>query len=176
MMRPVPWSQRELSFGRGLDELPVLMERARGTPHRLRALLQHRSPEALSLRLSGTWSVMEHLGHLIVLQDRFEERVTDFELRRTRLCVIDLSDQERMLAGQRVRSLGDVLEELHLKRKAFLRRVERLSRASLLHVASHPCKDRPMRPMDMLLWIAEHDDHHLATMRGLLSGPEEERT
>ncbi len=176
MMRPVPWNQRQLPFGRGLDELPVLVERVRGTPHRLRALLQHRSPEALSLRISGKWSVMEHLGHLITLQDRFEERVTDFELRRPRLCVIDLSDQDRALTGQRGRSLGDVLEELHLKRKAFLRRVERLSQSSLLHVASHPCKDRPMRPMDMLLWIAEHDDHHLATLRGLVSGAEEDRT
>lgn len=176
MMRLVPWSQRELPFGRGLDELPVLMERARGTPHRLRALLQHRAPEALSLRLSGTWSVMEHIGHLITLQDRFEERVTDFELLRPRLCVIDLSDQERTLAGHRQRDLGDVLEELHLKRMAFLRRVERLPQASLSHVAAHPCKDRPMRPMDMLLWIAEHDDHHLATLRALVAGQEQDRT
>jgi len=176
MMRPVPWTRRQLDYGRGVDELPVLIERVRGTTDRLRGLLQHRAPGSLGLRVSGRWSVLDHLGHLLALQDRFEERIADFEAMRPRLSPIDLQHQEVELDGHRLRRPGDMLEEFELKRKAFLRRVMALPAHCLEHASAHPCNGQPMRPMDMLLWIAEHDDHHLATMRALLDGVARERT
>lgn len=170
-MNPVPWSLRTFDYGRPLDELPVLLERVQGTTARLSDLFARQPAERLVLRVDGKWSAMEHLGHLLTLQDRFEPRVDDFEQRRTKLCDISLRDQEPIIRMQGTRTLGDLLEEFRLKRLAFANRVERLHRRSLEHVAYHPCQDRTMRPMDMLLWIAEHDDHHLASMRMLLKGP-----
>lgn len=170
-MIPVPWSQRTFEYGRPLDELPVLLERVQGTTARLSNLLSRRSTERLLLRPEGKWSAMEHVGHLLTLQDRFDPRVDDFEQRRPKLCDISLHDQAPIIQGQRKRMLGDVLEEFRLKRLAFANRVEHLHRRSLEHIAYHPCQDRTMRPMDMLLWIAEHDDHHLATIRAILDGP-----
>ncbi len=170
-MIPVPWSQRTMEYGRSLDELPVLLERVQGTTVRLSNMLSCQPVEKLHLRVDGKWSAIEHLGHLLTLQDRFYNRVDDFEQRRSKLCDINLQDQATFLQGQRLRMLGDVLEEFRLKRLDFANRVERLHRRSLEHVAYHPCQDRTMRPMDMLLWIAEHDDHHLASVRALLDGP-----
>ena len=160
-----------MNFGRSLDELPVLLERVKGTTARLSNLLARQPAEQLLHRVDGKWSAMEHLGHLLTLQDRFSPRVDDFEQRRTKLCDINLQDQVHFLQGQRLRMLGDVLEEFRLKRLDFANRVEHLHRRSLEHAAYHPCQDRTMRPMDMLLWIAEHDDHHLASVRALLDGP-----
>jgi DinB superfamily len=168
-MYPVPWSQRKFDYGRSLDELPVLLERVQGTTARLSAVLSRQPLQNLHLRVQGKWSVMEHIGHLITLQDRFEPRVDDFELRRDRLSDINLKDQQPIIQGHRLRAVGDVLEEFRLKRLAFAKRVERLHRGALEHVAYHACQDRSMRPMDMLFWIAEHDDHHLASIRGLLT-------
>lgn len=108
---------------------------------------------------------MEHMGHLIALQDRFEGRLEDFENGRTSLCEISLHDQEAILNGHRLRALGDVLEEFRLKRMAFTQRLSMFRQASLEHVAFHPCQNKRMRAVDMLLWIAEHDDHHLASIR-----------
>jgi hypothetical protein len=36
------------------------------------------------------------------------------------------------------------------------------------HYALLPCRHLRMRPIDMFLFLAEHDDHHLATMRRLI--------
>lgn len=160
-----------MEYGRSLDELPVLLERVQGTAVRLSNLLARQPAEKLLHRAEGKWSAMEHLGHLLTLQDRFYHRVDDFAQRRTKLCDINLRDQVPFLQGQRLRMLGDVLEEFRLKRLDFANRVEHLHRRSLEHAAYHPCQDRTMRPMDMLLWIAEHDDHHLASVRALLDGP-----
>ncbi len=170
-MIPVPWSQRTFDYGRSLDELPVLLERVQGTTARLSNLFSRQPEEKLLHRADGKWSAIEHLGHLLTLQDRFYNRVDDFEHRRNRLCDINLRDQVPFLQRQRLRMLGDVLEEFRLKRLDFAQRVERFHRRSLEHAAYHPCQDRIMRPMDMLLWIAEHDDHHLASVRTLLEGP-----
>lgn len=167
-MNPVPWSQRTLDYGRSLDELPVLLERIQGTSARLNALLAGQPMENFHLQVHGKWSVMEHIGHLITLQDRFEGRAEDFEHHRSSLCDINLRDQARTLQGHRLRALGDVLEEFRLKRIAFAQRVAGFQRRALEHVAYHPCQNKPMRPVDMLLWIAEHDDHHLASVRGIL--------
>lgn len=160
-----------MEYGRSLDELPVLLERVQGTTARLSDLLARRPVEKLLQRAEGKWSAMEHLGHLLTLQDRFYTRVDDFAQRRTKLCDINLRDQVPFLKGQCLRMPGDVLEEFRLKRLDFANRVEHLHRRSLEHAAYHPCQDRSMRPMDMLLWIAEHDDHHLASVRALLERP-----
>lgn len=175
MRAPSPWNQRELQFGRSLDELPVLIERIQGTHARLAALLRDQPLERVHLRVEGRWSVIEHAAHLIALQDRFEPRAEDFERQRERLCEIRLDGQDAELRRHRVRRLGDVLEEFKLKRQAFTQRVDSFAHNVLEHVAIHPCKARPMRAVDMLHWIAEHDDHHLATIRHLLttSLPEE---
>ncbi|MBL7985827.1 MAG: DinB family protein [Flavobacteriales bacterium] len=170
-MNPVPWSKRTFDYGRSMDELPVLLERVQGTSARLSTLLARQPRENLHLRVHGKWSAMEHIGHLITLQDRFEPRVDDFEQRRPKLCDINLKDQDPIIQGHRLRSLGDVLEEFRIKRLAFANRIERLRQQSLEHIAYHPCQDRTMRPVDMLLWIAEHDDHHLASVRAILKDP-----
>jgi len=170
-MIPIPWSQRVFDYGRSLDELPVLLERVQGTTARLSNLLARQPMAKLLHREEGKWSAMEHLGHLLALQERFEPRVDDFQQRLPKLCVINLQDQDPFIQGQRSRSLGDVLEEFRLKRLRFAYRVETLHHRSLVHAAYHQCQARAMRPMDMLLWIAEHDDHHLAIVRDLLNVP-----
>lgn len=167
-MFPVPWTERKLVYDRPPSELPVLLERVQGTSARLSELLARQPLETVHLSVQGKWSVIEHVGHLITLQDRFEGRVEDFEYQRPSLCDINLSDQEPIIRGHRLRSVGDVLEEFRLKRQAFAKRVEGLHKAAMEHVAYHPCQGTRMRPVDMLHWIAEHDDHHLASMRALV--------
>lgn len=165
---PLPWSQRELAFGRPAEELPVLLERLWGTPNRLVGLLREVPPERMQLRVHGKWSVLEHIGHLLVMQERMRVRVEDWSLYRDRLTAIDLSDQGPYVEATRHRDLGDVIEEFRLARNAFVRGVEQLPAKALHHFALHPCMGRSLRPMDMCLFLAEHDDHHLATVRRIV--------
>lgn len=153
----------------------MLLERVRGTPNRLQGLFVQQPLEKLFLHVPGKWSAMEHVAHLLHLQDLFEERVEDFMARRPRLCGIDLSWQQELLVKHLLRNAGDVLEEFRLKRMAFAARMEQAPVGVLAHVAEHPCKGRLMRPVDMLHWVAEHDDHHLASIRMLLGEVPEPR-
>lgn len=167
-MKPIPWSERQLPVGKGPEEWPVLLERMQGTPHRLAVLFRHQPIERLVLRMQEGWSPLEHVAHLLHLDQRFQERVDDFVQRRPRLCAIELHDQERVLRSQRERMPGDLIEEFRLSRLHLVRRLRALDDAVLRHRAAHPCRGIAMGPVDMALWIAEHDDHHLATVRARL--------
>ena len=169
-MRPVPWSERELAFGRETAELPVLLERIRGTPARIMELVAHTAPERLALRRQGSWSVQEHIAHLLVLQDRLEQRLDDFAACRSVLCTIDLADQGSLLRGHGKRPLGDLIEEFRLKRLYFVDRVLALDDMAMAHRAAHPCRTLSMGLADQVFFVAEHDDHHLAVMRHLAQG------
>ncbi len=170
VMRVVPWNERSLPFGRSTEELPVLAERLLGTPARLWQLTTPANREQLSLRRSGAWSIMEHIGHVLLLDEHMERRVEDFRAKRPQLCTIDLSDQSVQLEGHRRRELGDLLEEFRLRRTSLVRSLMDLDPEALRHSAQHPCRGMHMRPVDMAIYLAEHDDHHLALIRGLLDG------
>lgn len=168
-MQLTPWSERHLAFGKPEADLPVLLERVKGTAARLAQLTGHVPRERLTLRAHGSWCVVDHIGHLIYMQDRFEERLDDFAARRDHLCWIDLGDQEPELARHRSQDLGDLIEEFRLKRGYFTRRLEAFESAILRHRAFHPCRKISMTPVDMVLFLAEHDDHHLVSIRRLLA-------
>lgn len=166
--KPIPWSERVLPYGRTPEELPVLTERLLGTHARLMHLFLGQAPERLYNRSDDKWSVVGHAAHLLVVQHRFAARLEDFQALRPTLCTIDLSDQDEELKQHLLRNLGDLLEEFRLERLAFVQTLLDAESHVHRHVALHPCGNRPMRTVDMLLWIAEHDDHHLATMRLML--------
>lgn len=163
-----PWSERKLEFNRPLGELPLLAERMLGTPDRILAMVRNVPPERLQLRVLGKWSVLEHIGHLVVLDERMQVRIEDWLRLSGSLSPIDLKDQQDILDGQRRRELGDVLTEHRIRREALVKGVVHLPDAVHGHYALHPCRHLRMRPIDMFLFLSEHDDHHLATMRRLI--------
>jgi hypothetical protein len=163
-----PWSQRKLEFNRSLEELPVLAERLLGTSDRITALLRNVPQERLQLRLQGKWSVLEHIGHLMVMDDRMQVRVEDWLSLSGRLTPIELADQQAQLDGQRHRELGDMVEEFRITRQAFVDNVLNMPPTVHTHYALHPCMHVRMRPTDMFHFLAEHDDHHLATLRRIV--------
>ncbi|MEZ4756551.1 MAG: DinB family protein [Flavobacteriales bacterium] len=164
-MRITPWNERQLTFGRGIDELPLLVERVLGTPARIMLLVQGLPLERISMRVTGRWSVKDHLAHLILLDERMEVRADDLQARRGTLSPIALDDQDRFLSIHRHRPFGDMVEEFRLRRNYLVGRFAQLDASALEHRAEHPCRGMSMSAVDQLLFIAEHDDHHLALMR-----------
>lgn len=161
----IPWKDRRLPFGRPVEEMPLLLERMQGTPLRLAQLTRSVPHELLVQNREGQWSVMEHIAYLLYLDQHMHERVEDFLARRPRLCTIEDTQGSHDHVGHRERTLGDLLEEYHLTRDSLVRGLQGLEREALQHRSLHPCNEHEMSPVDMALWLAEHDDHRLVTIR-----------
>jgi hypothetical protein len=70
-------------------------------------------------------------------------------------------------AGHNGRPIAAMLERFAAGRVAIVSRLEALEPAAFEQMALHPRLNTPMRRVDLLLFIAEHDDYHMARMREL---------
>jgi uncharacterized damage-inducible protein DinB len=170
-MSQVPiWFERKFDFSFPAELLPNLHTRLRGTPARLEEALRGRSPKILTRKAQEKWSAQEHAGHLLDLEPLWLARVGDYVAASDQLTVADLKNQKTDEANHNSRPLEQILTEFRAAREILLKRVDELD-ASLFasRAIPHPRLKRPMRLVDHLYFVAEHDDHHLARIWELTS-------
>jgi hypothetical protein len=63
--------------------------------------------------------------------------------------------------------LEQILRDFHLARERLLMHVEELDPSLFARQAVHPRLKTPMRLVDHLYFVAERDDHHLASNSGI---------
>jgi uncharacterized damage-inducible protein DinB len=152
-----------------VELLPNLRARLRGTPARLEEALRGRSHESLIGKAQGKWSAQEHAGHLLDLEPLWLARVGDYVAASDQLTVADLTNRKTDEANHNARPLEEILTEFRAARERLLKRVDELDSSLFARAISHPRLKTPMRLVDHLYFVAEHDDHHLARIWELAS-------
>jgi len=169
-MSQVPvWFERKFEFSFPVELLPNLLARLRGTPARLEETLRGRSREILTRKPEGKWSAQEHTGHLLDLEPLWLGRVGDYVAASDQLTASDLRNRKTDEANHNARPLEHILTEFRAARERLLRRVDELDASLFARAIPHPRLKTPMRLVDHLYFVAEHDDHHLARIWELLS-------
>ncbi len=163
-MNRTKWFEREFDFSLPVGVFPCVLERLRGTPARLEELVRGLPAEILTERRDGKWSVQEHVGHLYDLDELHDGRLEDYARGLEVLRAADLSNRKTEEAGHNSERLEDLLARFRSARANFVRRLESLSEEEVAASAVHPRLGKRMRVIDMALFVAEHDDHHLATI------------
>lgn len=166
-MNRTKWFEREFDFSLPVGVFPCVLERLRGTPARLEELVRGLPAEILTERRDGKWSVQEHVGHLYDLDELHDGRLEDYARGLEVLRAADLSNRKTEEAGYNSARLEDLLARFRTARASFVRRLESLTEEDVAASAVHPRLGKEMRVIDMALFVAEHDDHHLATINEL---------
>ena len=170
-MSQVPvWFERKFVFSFPVEVWPNVCARLRGTPARLEEALRGRSREILIRKADGKWSAQEHAGHLLDLEALWLARVEDYVAEGEQLTVADLRNRKTDEADHNARPLQEILTEFRSARGGLLRRVEGLDVSLFARAIPHPRLKTPMRLVDHLYFVAEHDDHHLARTWELVNG------
>jgi uncharacterized damage-inducible protein DinB len=171
-MREVPvWFERKFEFSFPVELQPNLCARLRGTPARLEETLRGRSRELLIGKPQEKWSAQEHAGHLLDLEPLWLARVEDYIAGSAQLTATDLQNRKTDEANHNARPLDQVLAEFRAARERLLKRVDELDASLFTRSIPHPRLKTPMRLVDHLYFVAEHDDHHLARIWELLNTP-----
>lgn len=169
-MRPrTLWLEREFDTVVPIEMFPNVLERLRGTPARVDDRLRGAAPEALTAGDGASWSVLENVGHLLQVESLWAARLDDFEAHRPALTPARFESWRVGEAQFNRRAARDLCAGLRAARAQLVARLERLDDETLQVVARHPRLDRGMRVVDLMVFIAEHDDHHLATITRLLN-------
>jgi hypothetical protein len=169
MIKHLEWFERRFDF----DSIPVwmypnILERLRGTPARCAAIVERVSPAARVRRDSDKWSIQENIGHLLDLEELLEKRLDDFEMRKETLTAADLENVKTHGALHNAAQLDTILADFARKRAVSVKRFEGFNDDAVNRAALHPRLQTPMRPLDLAFFFAEHDDHHMAVISGLV--------
>jgi hypothetical protein len=86
------------------------------------------------------------------------------------LTVAELRNRKTDEADYNARPLEEILAEFRAARGGLLKRVTEMDASLFALSIPHPRLKTPMRLVDHLYFVAEHDDHHLARMWELVNG------
>ncbi len=170
MISQTPWFERKFDFNFQVGLFPVIFSRLEGSIFRLYTLLSNADEEACRVRKKG-WSVNEQVGHLCDLEPLWFKRMNDFIEQKTVLTAADLTNSRTENAGHNERPLKELVELFTTARQKMLEVVYDMDVTTLEKTSIHPRLQQPMRLVDALYFIAEHDDHHIAAISSQLRKP-----
>jgi uncharacterized damage-inducible protein DinB len=163
------WFERRFEFPFPVELYPNICARLRGTPARLEEVLAAPSHELLTWRAEEKWSAQEHAGHLGDLEPLWLARVEDYVAGSHQLTPADLNNRKTDEAHHNAHHRQKILADFRAARERLLGRVSELDPSLFTRAIPHPRLQTPMRLVDHLFFVAEHDDHHLACIWKLVN-------
>ncbi len=161
-MQQIKWFDRKFKFSDEQNIFPSIIERLRGTPVRLADKLSKIEDSKKKIKFENSWSIADNIGHLIDLEPLWQGRLDDILNNKKELRPADLENTKTDLANHNGKNVDILLKEFSEIRSITVAKLETLNENEVYKYALHPRLKTPMRMMDLFLFTAEHDDHHLA--------------
>ena len=165
-----PWFERSFRFDLEPRYFPLVLERLIGTELRLEHALKGLPHGALTKKSGDEWSIQEHAGHLVDLEPLWLGRIEDILAGREEMRPADLTNAKTNRAGHNDHDASEIVLDFVRERRRLTRKLSGLSEKDVERSALHPRLKQPMRIIDLAVFVAEHDDHHLATIRSRSTG------
>jgi uncharacterized damage-inducible protein DinB len=162
------WFDRRFELGLPVAALPDVLKRVRGTPARVEERVLGLSRDGATRRSGDHWSIQENVGHLLDLEPLWSGRVDDLVASAEKMRPADLENRKTHEANHNRRELDLLLLEFRSARLATVAQVESHCDELATRSALHPRLQQPMTVVDLLFFVAEHDDHHLARISEIL--------
>jgi uncharacterized damage-inducible protein DinB len=169
MITQTPWFERKFNFDFPVGLYPVIVSRLALTIAKLEYLVKNVPDEIAARKKDNGWSVKEEIGHLYDIEDLWYGRIEDFLSGATTLRAADLANRKTHEADHNFHSVIKLLHQFTNARQKTIDKIEHIDEKSAQLTATHPRLNQPMRLIDSLYFVAEHDDHHVARIRQLLT-------
>ena len=167
-MKQEKWFNRYFDFSTNQNIFPSIIERLTGTPARLEEKLSLIPENKTTIQVDGTWSIKENVGHLSDLEPLWQGRLEDILSGKTDLRPTDLQNRQTSEANHNAVAVEELLKRFRQIRRQTIDLLQNLNEEQIFKSALHPRLKTPMRTMDLFLFVAEHDDHHLARITELV--------
>ena len=155
------WIDKKFSFNFSVDCYQEIIERLRGTPARIENLIKCVPKKVLKLKQEKSWSIQEHIGHLVCIESLMAGRLDDFESGKKELRAAEITNRQTEKLRYNEKQIELILRDLRKVRKETIVRVENLKPDDFSKTAFHPRLQVQMRLIDVMYFFAEHDDYHI---------------
>ncbi len=164
----VAWVDRKFDFGFPAGLHHEIIERLRGTLARVEERVRDLADGVLTKTDGKGWSIQENVGHLADVEGVFLGRLDDYDAGLDTLRPADMSNRQTHEADHNEDSMESILGAFRGVRGRLVGRLECLASDRFAQAAFHGRLNKPMRIIDMMYFLAEHDDYHLARISELI--------
>lgn len=165
-----PWIERRFTFDFPVTKHPDIVERFRGLPARVEDRVRGLTRDQLTRSDGKGWSIQENIGHLLALEALFDARLDDYAAGKPELRAADMRNLATRRANYNAREIGEITSELRAARLSQVAKLEHLTEPDFARVSIHPRLKMPMRLVDAVCFVCEHDDYHMARIAELRRG------
>ena len=164
------WNDRTFVFGHKAEEFPLALDRLSATHVRMADMVKNVPDDLLSVKPGGKWSVKEHVGHLLIMESLWIARLDDLVMQRETMRPWNGTNADTDEANFNRQQMSKILSEFKTVRSAMVGYMRTLESEATSLTAWHERLNSRLNLVDHMWFIAEHDDHHLASIRLLISG------
>ena len=155
------WLEKQFDFDFPSSRYVEFLDFLRKTPVKIEELVKKLPKELLIRREEDSWSIQENVGHFLTAESLFLGRLDDYENDAPVLRPARFEDNPTDKANFNGKDFRLILEEFRAKRGIYISRLDKLRTEDFEKPILHPRLNKPMRLCDMLLFHANHDQHHL---------------
>lgn len=164
------WFERNFDFSFDTDMADTICHRLRHTPAKLQQLIATATEDELDFKPNNKWSVKEQVGHLTILEALWRARLNDFNEGKPELTPADLDNKATDAANFNQYHVAALLDHFVKERTATLALISTIDIRDPNLTSMHPRLKSPMRIIDHLYFVAEHDDHHYGVIKEMVAG------
>ncbi|MEO9968041.1 MAG: DinB family protein [Reichenbachiella sp.] len=168
MIKRTKWFDRKFATIDDSSLLIDIVERLEGTGLRIEHKLHNSGSAYLQSTANYKWSIKKQVGHLADLEPLWLRRVQQIRAGEADLVAADLTNKKTEDAEHDSRRIKDLIADFTEQRKKLISELRACTGAELDHQAKHPRLGTPMKLVDLAYFVAEHDDHHLASIHEML--------
>ncbi len=157
---PPKWFDREFNFDFGMDQYNHLFGRLQRAPIVYEEFLNIVPEDVRISKPYGKWSIKENIGHLIVLEPLWRMRFQDIQERKSELSPADLGNSLTNEMNFNRNPFQNLASTFSVERNKTLEYLNTLEQSDFSKTSIHPRLKRPMRIIDLMYFVSEHDQHH----------------
>ncbi|UXX79683.1 DinB family protein [Reichenbachiella carrageenanivorans] len=147
-----------------------IIERLEGTGLRIEHKLHNSGSAYFQSSTKHKWSIKKQIGHLGDVEPLWLERIKQIKAGETSLKAADPTNRKTDEAAHDNKKVKDLISEFSRLRSKLIAELRVSTADQLNHAATHPRTGHQMKLVDLAYFVAEHDDHHLATIHDMLIG------
>jgi uncharacterized damage-inducible protein DinB len=165
----VKWFDRKFDLSFGTDKYAHLLYRLEQAPIQFNQILSTLPEEVQILKPNGKWSIKENIGHLAVLESLWQTRFQEIKEGKVEMSPADLNNTLTNESAFNSNLLDDLLKTFAFERNKTIDILKNLEQIDFSKTSIHPRLQQPMRIVDMMYFVAEHDQHHLDVMLNIIN-------
>lgn len=162
------WFDRKFDFSFGMEMYGTLLARLQAAPNMFKQITSVLPAGVQVLKPGQKWSVKENIGHLILLEPLWQKRFEEIKKGSLGMSPADVSNRATDEMNFNKFSLQELTSSFTSQRAGTINFLNGVHQTDFSKRSIHPRLQQPMRIIDLMYFVAEHDWHHLDAVLNII--------